>query len=302
MLAIAHRDDVPFVITLYPGGGFRLNEPESDRQLRAVCSSPNLKKVIATQRVTRDYLLERGFCRPDQVKFIYGGVFPADRLAANHPRKLYGQNKNTFDICFVAHKYMPHGIDKGYDVFVQVAERLVNYGDIRFHVAGPFGPNDLDVSRLGEKIRFWGPQTTGFFPRFYAEMDLILAPNVPFVLFPGAFDGFPTGACIEAGIAGVGVFGTDPLNQNIAFKDGQEIVIVPRDADAIGEIICTYYRDYDRLRELCCRGQEAFRRVFDVDRQMAPRLRLLNKFSSAGAAGRQARLLAMPLPSRDVPE
>lgn len=283
LLEIARRDNVPFVFTLYPGGGFRLNAPESDEKLRAVCSSPQMKKVIATQKVTRDYLVDGGFCRPEQVEFIYGGVFPADRLGTDHtPRKLYGRTKRTFDICFVAHKYMAGGIDKGYDVFVHVAQRLADRDDIRFHVVGPFGPHDGEVTLLGDRIHFWGSQTTGFFSEFYGKMDIILAPNVPFVLYPGAFDGFPTGACIEAGLAGVGVFAADPLKLNIAFKDGQEIVIVPHDADATADIIRSYYRNYDRLCELAWRGRDAFRRVFSLDQQMGPRLKLLSDVAANG--------------------
>jgi hypothetical protein len=33
-------------------------------------------------------------------------------------------------------------------------------------------------------------------------MDLIVSPNVTFVFFPDAFDGFCTGTCIEAGLDG----------------------------------------------------------------------------------------------------
>ena len=80
-------------------------------------------------------------------------------------------------------------------------------------------------SRTGQ-VKFYGAQRTEFFPSFYSQMDLILAPNIPFTLLPGAFDGFPPGGCIEAGLSGVAVFCTDVLNQNIAFKDGEELVIV----------------------------------------------------------------------------
>jgi len=101
-----------------------------------------------------------------------------------------------------------------------------------------------------------------------------------------------TGACIETGLAGVGVFETDPLKLNIAFKDGQEIAIVPHHAQDIADIIVTYHRDYDRLRELCSRGQEAFRKVFDLDRQLRPRVRLLSEFIRA--PNRQADRAATP--------
>jgi hypothetical protein len=70
---------------------------------------------------------------------------------------------------------------------------------------------------------------------------------------------------------------TDPLDQNIAFKDREEMVIIPHDADAIAELILHYRKNYDELRELCTQGQRAFHKVFDIEAQMHPRLKLLAK-------------------------
>lgn len=268
--------DTPFVFTLYPG--FRLGQPDSEALLRKVCSLPNLAKVITTQTLSHEYLLE--FLEPERVEFIYGGVFPSDRLAApGVVRKYYQKDKGTFDICFVAFKYMPQGIDKGYDVFVEVARELCRlHDDIFFHVVGPFDRLDIDVSDLKGRIKFYGIRQTEFFPQFYAGMDLILAPTVPFVLRPGAFDGFPTGCCIEAGLCGVAVFCTDVLKLNVAFKDGEEIVIVPRDVQGICELIERNYRDYDSLVQLARRGQKAFEVTFGLDNQMEKRLKILDEY------------------------
>ena len=272
------RSNLPFVFTLYPGGGFQMNEPYSDEALRKVCALPNLRKVITTQKISHEYLLN--FLEPEKIEFIYGGVFPSDRLAnAAIPRKYYQRDKRTFDICFVAFKYMAGGVDKGYDVFVEVARELSRrHGDIRFHVVGPYDKSDLDVSDLDGKIKFYGVRQTEFFPQFYSEMDLILAPNLPFKLIPGAFDGFPTGGCIEAGLCGVAVFCTDPLDQNIAFKDGEEIVIVPRNAERICELIEKYYHDYDELTQLARRGQEAFKTAFAIETQLEKRLKIVSEY------------------------
>jgi hypothetical protein len=108
-------------------------------------------------------------------------------------------------------------------------------------------------------------------------MDAILSPNVPFLLYPGAFDGFPTGACMEAGISGVAVFCSDVLKQNIRFRDREEIVIVPPDPDEIEETIWGYYRNPDALYRLSAQGMEAFRQAFDLSRQMEPRLRCISE-------------------------
>jgi glycosyltransferase involved in cell wall biosynthesis len=277
------QSQIPFIFTLYPGGGLQLDDEICDAKLNRVCSSPYLRKVITTQKVTHQYLLDKQFCCADQVELIYGGVLPTERLMQNMPkRKRYLREKQTFDICFVAYKYIERGIDKGYDLFLEVAHRLVQQGshngsDIRFHIVGNFDESDIDVSQIRNKICFYGAQHTDFFPNFYAEMDLILSPNVPFVFRAGGFDGFPTGSCAEAGLSGVAVFCTDLLNQNPGFKDRQEIVIIPRDVQEITQIICYYYRNSEQLYKLAQKGQQVFQRAFHPRSQIAPRLKLLSE-------------------------
>ncbi|HYX27071.1 MAG TPA: glycosyltransferase, partial [Pyrinomonadaceae bacterium] len=95
-------------------------------------------------------------------------------------------------------------------------------------------------------------------------------------LFPGAFDGFPTGASIEAGLCGVPVFCTDILNQNIAFKDGEEIVIINRDVEEICDRISHYRLHYDELIELGRRGRQAFHRELGLTLQMKKRFEILD--------------------------
>jgi glycosyltransferase involved in cell wall biosynthesis len=283
-LEVLERDQLPFVFTLYPGGGFKLNQDDSDATLRRVCSLPNLQKVITTQKISHDYLIDRQFLSPEKVEFIYGAVFPSNRLASRAvAKKYYRKDKDTFDICFVAHKYMEKGLDKGYDVFVEVAKLLSEtHADIFFHVVGAFDQSDIDVNEVGDRIRFYGPRHTDFFPDFYSRMDIILSPNVPFVLLPGAFDGFPTGCCIEAGLSGVAVFCTDPLRQNVSFQDGEEIVIIPRDVQEICDTVNRYYHHCDDLYRLARQGQTVFKKVFALEAQMKPRLRILTECLSAG--------------------
>lgn len=273
-------NDTPFAFTLYPGGGFKIDQQDSDEVLRRTCSSPNFKKVIATQRITHEYLVDGGFCDPEKIEFVYGGVFPLAALASQAPpKRFYKHDKDTFDVCFVAYKYNKRSIiSKGYDVFVEVAKILSKTReDVRFHVVGTFDESDVDVGEIGEKITFYGPRTSGFFPEFYSRMDAILSPNVPFTLLPGAFDGFPTGACMEAGLCGVAVLCADPLGLNVAFEDGGEMVVIPHDAGAISDTLDRYRNRPEEMYRLARRGQEAFARVFGMEAQMGPRLRVLSE-------------------------
>lgn len=270
---------LPFAFELYPGGWLLLDDPTSDAKLSRVFGSPFFRKVIVTQNVTRDYLLRKKFCRPDQIEFIFGVVVASDVLGhAADSRLRYELNKETLDICFVAYKNVARGADKGYDRFVEAARIIGSrYSQVGFHVVGPFTEHDVDVSELRGRISFYGPQPPSFFPRFHARMDIILSPNVPSVLGPGAYDGFPTGSCIEAAFCGTAMFVTDELGMNEGrFKEGEEIVIVSREPREIAEVVDQYLAHPERLASLAENGQRAVRRMFSLDSQMSPRLRVLS--------------------------
>ena len=279
-LPTLQKEGIPFVFTLYPAGGFWLDQPESDRKLRAVMESPQFRKVIVTQKISREYLTGNGFCDESSIEFIYGGVFPSDYFREHQVEKRpFGAGKATLDICFVAHKYMEGGIDKGYDVFIAVARRLAKAApEFRFHVVGNFDTGDADISGIEDSVVFHGTQLLPFFPGFYAGMDIILSPNTPFRLYPGNFDGFPTGCCIEAGLCGVAVFCTDELGLNIAFRDREDIVLVPRNIEDIAEAVLEYHREPEKLERLAERGRRSFNEVFSVDAQMGQRMKILGQF------------------------
>lgn len=152
------KHGIPFVFTLYPGGGFYVNETVSDMKLQRVLSSPNFRKVFVTQKITQEYLLAKNYCNAEDICFVYGAVLPTQALSAIQAKKGHFKvDKNRLDICFVAAKYTARGIDKGYDVFVDVAKKLHrNYSDIYFHVVGSFDASDIDVSPIKDRITFYG--------------------------------------------------------------------------------------------------------------------------------------------------
>jgi|SRR5882672_3722121 len=283
------KEGLPFVFTLYPGGEFRLDEPVSDQRLRRVFSSPMFRKVIVTQKITHDYLIKKSFCDPARIEFIFGGVLASNRLNASpFPKHRYGVDKDVLDVCFVAYKHMPGGIDKGYDRFIAAARMLADRNqEVRFHVVGSFDESDVDIGDLQSRISFYGSQYTDFFPGFYANMDIILSPNTPFVLDRGAFDAFPTGSCIEAGLCGVALFCADELaTNNGVFKDREEIVIISRKPEEICAIVEEYIARPDLLAELATRGQRTLQGVFDLYKQMEPRLRVLSSLLNINDAKR----------------
>ena len=287
---------LPFAFTLYPGGEFRLDDAASDAMLQRVMSSPLFRRVIVTQPITRDYLLRKGFCTEDQIEYVFGVVMPPERLHQELlPRRRYGIDKPELDICFVAHKYMPGGIDKGYDRFLAAARLLrTRHSRVRFHVVGPYGPEDGDASDLADCLTFYGMQMPDFFPAFYAKMDVMVSPNVPFTLAPGAFDGFPLSTCIEAALCETAVFCTDELKQNQSrFREGEEIVVISPQPEQICRSIENYMAQPQRLKQIGEQGRQVCLRVYDFSAQMEPRLRVVSGLSEKSGA-RQAKPIPAP--------
>lgn len=269
---------LPFILQLYPGGGFAIDQADVDEKLRKVLTSDLCRKVIVTQTVTRDYILkEKIGCPEDKIAFIFGGVFDSNvDFEFSRDKKIYGRDKDTVDLCFVAHKYGDDLVSKGYDYFIALAHSLApRIGHLRFHVVGSYEPADIDVSALGDRITFYGRQPSAFFAGFYPRMDAIVSVNRPFVLAPGAFDGFPTGACLEAGFRGVANLINDPLGLNDAFIDGEDILVLEDDIARDAAKIAPLLADPARLAALGRATCQSFRRVMDVDHQLWRRTRLI---------------------------
>lgn len=277
-LTTLENKKIPFVFTLYPGGGFKVDDRKSDSELRRVFKSKQFRKVIVTQQITYDYLVNNRFCPEDKIEFIYGVVTPLDILSKtrNCQKLSFGFEKRTLDICFVAHKYMDKGIDKGYDVFIDVAKNLAKVHDnIRFHVVGNFEKGDISIEGLEEKITFYGMKAADWFDQFYSDKDIILSPNIPFVIFKGSFDGFPTASCTEAGLRKVAIFCTDELKLNKYFIDNQEIVIIPHDSRRIVQIIESYFENPSRLRDIGEKGAVKIQEIYSYENQILPRIKVL---------------------------
>ena len=276
---IIEKYKIPFVFTLYPGGGFQLKDKFSDKKLKRVFSSPYFRKVIVTQRITYDYLVNNNFCKPEQIEEIFGVVTPLDFLDQSCDNKKYfGRDKSELDICFVAHRYTEKGIDKGYDIFIEVAHKLAKkYDNIRFHVVGSFDETILDVTQIKDKISFYGTKTFKWFDEFYKDKDIILSPNIPFKLFDGSFDGFPTGCCTDAGLHKVAMFCTDQLNLNTMYNNEKDIVIIPHDTGKIVKLIEKYYHNPEKLEKIADTGYLKIKELYNYENQIAPRIKILEE-------------------------
>jgi hypothetical protein len=120
-------------------------------------------------------------------------------------------------------------------------------------------------------------------------MDVILSPVIQMSeldpSYPAIFDGFPTTTVVEAGLRGVAMMLTDSHDMNRKF-DGtkifseHEMIIINRDPYHIAELLNRYIADRDPLEHLGRSGQNAILREFSFERQMQPRIDLLQHYLS----------------------
>jgi lipopolysaccharide transport system ATP-binding protein len=271
---------LPFALTLYPGGGLGLHEAPSDRKLLQVLTSPLLRSLTVTQPVTERYVIDfaakHGLQLPP-LRLVPGVVvnpmYFSAGLQAHGP--YFGEAKALFDICFVAEKYMARGENKGYPEFIAMAHALRDEPALRFHVVGSFTADDVDVATLDKRISFSGRIETTDLPTFFHGMDLVVSPNKPFLLHPGNFDGFPTGACVEASLCGVAVMASDALEQNPGYHSGESILIVPPAVDAMVEALRGLLREPGRVASIARAGQALTRRWYAPEVQIGRRREVL---------------------------
>lgn len=270
---------IPFVFTLYPGGGFVVDHPETDKKLFRVLSSPLFRKVIVTQQYTKDYIINKSFCEKEKIEFIFGGVVPQKSLlSSNTERKQYLQNKETFDIAFCAAKYTPKGQDKGYDEFIEFARNIAEkYDFVRFHVIGGFDKEVLDVKSIEDKINFYGFLDFDELRTVFNLTDVIVSPNKPFKLRAGAFDGFPLGTVVEACLNGVVAIVSDELKQNKVFEPHEEIILIEPESRSIEKAVFRLINEPERIKLISKKARKKFSHVYSNDVQMIPRVNLLRK-------------------------
>lgn len=277
-LAALEKYKIPFVFELYPGGGFALNNTESDRKLETVLRSEYFKGIVVSSYVTYEYLLERAYCSSEQIFLIPGCIL------GNHAwkpeltqKKYYGIDKDVFDVVFAAYRYSETGSDKGYDTFVEAAKILHRKSDkFRFHVVGNFDETILDVGELKGSIQFYGIRDEKWFDEFYKNADVFISPNKSGILSEGTFDGFPTGCGMDALIRQVVLIAADELKQNHGqYDNGKDIYIVKNNLQIIVDRVWFLFQHPYMLK---CIGKSGFEKASDIysyKKQLKPRIEFL---------------------------
>lgn len=282
-LPLIEKAELPFVFSLYPGGGFDLNSSVTDEKLSGVLSSPLLRAVISTQPITTWRLRERR-C-PAPIHDIFGVTVNPVYLSHGPTRADRDHSGDAIRICFAAYKYSAQGATKGYPEFIEVAQRLAaGLPRTRFTVVGNFGPDDVPLSEdLRSRLVFAGVLPTLALRDLFCHQDIIISPNRAFGVTGSVFDGFPTASTVEAMLCGVAAICSDELGLNRHYTPDRDLVICRPEVDAVLSAAMRLIRDPCALRGIARMGQRRSRALFSAERQLLPRTRLLRRV--AGEVG-----------------
>jgi lipopolysaccharide transport system ATP-binding protein len=256
-----------------------LGDPESEAKLARVLASPMLTAVIATQPVTIETLRRMG-C-PVPVHDIPGVVVNPTYFVSSRARSAVTASGAT-RICFAAFRYDPGGRSKGFPEFLEAAAILAHDNPkLRFAVAGDLGPADWPVPAILEgRITFHGPMPTSELQAFFLRQDVIVSPSRRHATSGTAFDGFPTGSCVEAALCGVVVLSSDELDQNRFYRVNEEILVCPPDAKAIAATLESLVADPTWLAAIAEAGRQRTLALYGTRAQLVPRTRVLRSLAA----------------------
>jgi len=270
---ILEKNNIPFVFTLYPGGGFALYDNETESNLKTYFKSPLFRHVIVNMPYIYDYLLERFELKKEDVTLIYGAPL---KLPTHKEKRILGRS-NHLKIVFSAHKYMPYGIDKGFDIFNRVAKQLEGDKRFKFYCIGGFTENDLMTQT--NNIQFIETKDPEGLGNEFLKYDIIISPNRSHIQYFGSFDGFPTGSVVHACNSGCLMMLTDDWGnaEKIGLVDNEHFILISPNARDIVDKLLSIIKD-DKVNDIARKGKEVLTEKFNIDKQLLTRTLIINKY------------------------
>jgi len=284
---------VPFVFELYPGGGFAIENKESDSKLLQVTNSPWFRGVIVSNKLTYNYLLDKKYCNENQILPVWGSVQDLSSISLENKNKIFfGEHKETFDICFAAFRYSLDGKDKGYHIFIDAAKLLLERSNkFRFHVIGNFDSPFSDSPEIEKYFTFHGIQKNPWFDDFYKNIDVFISPNQPNVLSQGSYDGFPTGSAIDAMVRQTALLATDVLSLNDGhYIDNEDYVLIEPDAMSVQKKVMSLLSNPENISRIANNGARKAKILYSYDKQLIPRIKFINEQLKNSVAWREKQI------------
>jgi|688.fasta_scaffold136074_2 glycosyltransferase involved in cell wall biosynthesis len=265
-----NRTKTPFAFTLYPGGGFLIDNEAIDSKLKLICNSTICKGIFVNGKFVQKYLIEKLKVLESKITLV-----PGVPLYLNQETNEIKRHNENFVVGFCARKYHDRGKDKGFDVFAQVALRLSDKANLKFVCIGDFTVEDLNEEEKEKtKIHFTGLLQGNQFIEQLNEFDVIISP-VKTGLNGGDFDGFPTAAVVEASIMGVTMVCSDPLNDNL-YENGEEIIILKSHADDYLHVLEYLIENREDCRKIGMKGRARTLDLYDDANTLLPKVQKIN--------------------------
>ncbi len=175
----------------------------------------------------------------------------------------------------MAHKYNPGGIRKGFDLLIEITDRLIQkHEDIHVHIIENWA-GEMTHRKPSSQVHCHGVLPAESLPELFAKMDIFLSPNRTFKslkkLYPPntalEFDGFPLGN--DAALCSVALFLTDELGlHKERYSDGRDIVIIKPEPCDIVDRIEYYYQNTDKLYKIAGHGRIQTEKLLNYDIQI----------------------------------
>jgi len=266
-----NRLKINYSFTLYPKGGFLINNSIIDNNLISIIKNPLCKFVIVNQETTYNYLIDKLKLPKDKIHLIFG--VPIDSLEyLKYEEKL---NNEATKCLFIGNKYMPFGIDKGFDTFQNLAFLLKENPKIEFYVIGNMSEDDCLIP--SSNIKFLGPLYDSDLLESLSKMDIVISPSRN--LKNGAFDGFPLAASITAGIVGGCMLLSNPNNEATKhFINNKHYFKIDNDFTFIKDKILFLIDNKDELKKVSEAGKKVLLELYSYNSQIVPRLDIFNRF------------------------
>ncbi|WP_439490592.1 hypothetical protein [Algoriphagus sp.] len=274
---VFERKGIPFVFTLYPGGGFLLNNTNVDNRLKSIINSSLCICVIVNQFFIKDYLIKRLNCDTGKIKVIHG--VPLN--IANYKQNV-NENKSFLGrirILFFANKYKDGASDKGWKIFLGLTKLIIESGlDISFDVIGGFSYEDyVNIFNI-EKFRFHGVLIEEEFYEVLNSTHIIVSPNSP-NFETGAFDGFPLATCVSAGLFKNVLLMSDYFGEasKSGWISGVNYIKINNSVESILSIVESLELDREKLKSLAFNAQKLILKNYSYNNQIYRRKKVFQQ-------------------------
>jgi glycosyltransferase involved in cell wall biosynthesis len=264
----------PFSLTLYPDEGWQPESPDSLRKLDKILNHPGFKTVLCTQYTTLDFVRSK-FGNDNRIKFLHGVALSLPSAQFVKARRGCRANTDRLKI-LIGGRMNTESLKRQKGFFIALdAARILKRSSLPFSltVVGT-EPGLKPPTELADTCKFIPFLNSNNYQELLLETDIFWSPNSGW-RDNGSFDGFPTGAAIEAGASGCVVITSDTLGEHVHTGLPQGALEL---SDLSGESFAERtiaLADTEKLEQRKNRAIDFFQEKYSADQQMPVRLSMI---------------------------